>query len=183
MSYIQKCPECQSINLYYDDRQGEVICNDCGLVVEEKIVDTGQEMQGSFDKDEKKGRGGAPLSEQKFDKGLTTNVGEISDIYKLKGDETIFLVEDNEQVRNFASAALKDFEYKVYTAENGKEALEFIEDKKLKIDLLFTDMIMPDMNGKELSKRIKEFSPGINVLFTSGYVDNNVFNDNPKIWL
>ena len=88
MTYIKKCPECGSINLYYDDQQGEVICNDCGLVVEEKIVDTSQEMQGSFEGDEKKGRGGAPLSEQKFDKGLTTNVGEISDIYKLKGDET-----------------------------------------------------------------------------------------------
>lgn len=88
MAYIQKCPECGSINLYHDDQKGEVICNDCGLVVEEKIVDTSQEMQGSFEGEEKKGRGGAPLSEQKFDKGLTTNVGEISDIYKLKGDET-----------------------------------------------------------------------------------------------
>jgi len=85
---VKKCPDCGGINLYYDDRQGEVICNDCGLVVEEKLVDTSQEMQGSFEGEEKKGRGGAPLSEQKFDKGLTTNVGEISDIYKLKGDET-----------------------------------------------------------------------------------------------
>jgi transcription initiation factor TFIIB len=88
MSMVKKCPDCGSINLYYDDAQGEVICNDCGLVVEEKLVDTTQEMQGSFEGEEKKGRGGAPLSEQKFDKGLTTNVGEISDIYKLKGDET-----------------------------------------------------------------------------------------------
>jgi transcription initiation factor TFIIB len=88
MAHIQKCPDCGGINLYYDDQQGEVICNDCGLVVEEKLVDTSQEMQGSFEGEEKKGRGGAPLSDQKFDKGLTTNVGEISDIYKLKGDET-----------------------------------------------------------------------------------------------
>jgi transcription initiation factor TFIIB len=88
MVYIQKCPDCGSVSLYYDDQKGEVICNDCGLVVEEKIVDTSQEMQGSFEGEEKKGRGGAPLSDQKFDKGLTTNVGEISDIYKLKGDET-----------------------------------------------------------------------------------------------
>jgi len=85
---IKRCPECDGVNLYYDHQQGEVICNDCGLVVEEKLVDTSQEMQGSFEGEEKKGRGGAPLSEQKFDKGLTTNVGEISDIYKLKGDET-----------------------------------------------------------------------------------------------
>jgi len=84
MAYVEKCPECNSINLTYDEQRGEVICNDCGLVIEEKMVDTGHEVRGQFDKGEKKGRGGAPLSMQKFDKGLTTNVGEISDIYKLK---------------------------------------------------------------------------------------------------
>jgi len=88
MPYIKKCPECGSINLTYDEQRGEVICNDCGLVVEEKIVDRGQELHGQFDKAEKKGRGGAPLSMQKFDKGLTTNVGEISDIYKLEAGQT-----------------------------------------------------------------------------------------------
>jgi transcription initiation factor TFIIB len=88
MSFVKKCPDCGSTKLYYDDQKGEVICNDCGLVVEEKIVDTSQEMQGSFEGEEKKGRGGAPLSEQKFDKGLITNVGEISDIYKLKTEDT-----------------------------------------------------------------------------------------------
>ena len=44
--------------------------------------------QGKFDKSEKKGRGGAPITMQKFDKGLTTNVGEISDIYKLEPKQT-----------------------------------------------------------------------------------------------
>ncbi len=88
MAYVKRCPECNSINLVYDDQRGEVTCNDCGLVVEEKMVDTGQDSQGSFDKAEKKGRGGAPLSMQKFDKGLTTNVGEISDIYKLDSNQT-----------------------------------------------------------------------------------------------
>jgi len=88
MSQTKRCPDCGSSNLYYDDQRGELVCGGCGLVVEEKVVDTSQEMQGSFDGEEKKGRGGAPLSEQKFDKGLTTNVGEISDIYKLKTDET-----------------------------------------------------------------------------------------------
>ncbi len=90
--YIQKCPECGSINLTYDEQKGEVICQSCGLVVEEKMVDTGQEFLGKGDKD-KKGRGGAPLSRQKFDKGLTTNIGGVSDIYKLKksGDTRKFL--------------------------------------------------------------------------------------------
>ncbi len=88
MPYIKRCPECNSINLTYDEQKGEVICNDCGLIVEEKMVYTGHDEAGKFDKSEKKGRGGAPLSIQKFDKGLTTNVGEISDIYKLEGKQT-----------------------------------------------------------------------------------------------
>jgi len=83
MTGVKRCPECGGINLTWDEQRGEVFCNDCGTVVEEKMVDTTQELQGSFDGDEKKGRGGAPLSMQKFDKGLTTNVGEISDIYRL----------------------------------------------------------------------------------------------------
>ncbi|MCW8966010.1 MAG: hypothetical protein OQK82_04880, partial [Candidatus Pacearchaeota archaeon] len=88
MVSIQKCPECGSINLNYDAQLGELICNDCGLVVEDKMVDTGIDLQGRFDKSEKKGRGGAPISMQKFDKGLTTNVGEISDIYRLESGQT-----------------------------------------------------------------------------------------------
>ena len=88
MSYIKRCPECSSIHLTYDDQKGEIICNECGLLIEEKMVDTGHDVGGQFDKNEKKGRGGAPLSIQKFDSGLTTNVGEISDIYKLEPGQT-----------------------------------------------------------------------------------------------
>src|SRR3989344_5062191 len=88
MSNVRRCPECNSINLTYDEEKGEIICNDCGLIVEEKMVDTGIDLSGKFDKSEKKGRGGAPMSIQKFDKGLTTNVGEISDIYKLDAKQT-----------------------------------------------------------------------------------------------
>ena len=88
MPYIKKCPECGSINLYHDEQRGEVICNDCGLLVEEKMIDTGQEMRGQSEEGKKRGRGGAPLDMQKFDKGLTTNVGEISDIYKLDSGQT-----------------------------------------------------------------------------------------------
>ena len=79
---IKKCPECGSARLIYDEQRGESICSDCGLVIEKEMVDLGQEWR-QFDEGPKKGRGGAPLSLQKFDKGLTTNIGETSDIYKL----------------------------------------------------------------------------------------------------
>ncbi len=88
MNHVKRCPECGSVDLTYDDQKGEIICNECGLIIEEKMVDTGQDAGGQFDKAEKKGRGGAPISIQKFDKGLTTNVGEISDIYRLESGQT-----------------------------------------------------------------------------------------------
>tara|TARA_Y100000034_G_scaffold77644_1_gene93323 strand:+ start:47 stop:964 length:918 start_codon:yes stop_codon:yes gene_type:complete len=87
MSYVKRCPECDSVDLTHDDQKGEITCNDCGLIVEAQMVDT-QDAGGQFDKSEKKGRGGAPISMQKYDKGLTTNVGEISDIYKLESGQT-----------------------------------------------------------------------------------------------
>ena len=88
MSYVKRCPECGSVDLTYDDQKGEIVCNECGLIVEEKMVDSGQDAGGQFDKTDKKGRGGAPISMQKYDKGLTTNVGEISDIYRLEAGQT-----------------------------------------------------------------------------------------------
>lgn len=54
MVFIKKCPECGSIHLTYDSHLGEIICNDCGLVVEEKMVDTGIDLQSKFDKGEKR---------------------------------------------------------------------------------------------------------------------------------
>lgn len=83
MLSTKKCPECGSTKLVYDEHRGELVCETCGYVVEEKMVDMGQEWRQFDEGSTKKGRGGAPMSLQKFDKGLTTNIGEVSDIYKL----------------------------------------------------------------------------------------------------
>jgi PAS domain S-box-containing protein len=107
---------------------------------------------------------------------LTTKISEEIIESELQGNEIILLAEDDEEVRNFAFAALKDFGYLVYPVENGKKALNLVKNKNIKVDLLFTDMVMPDMNGKELSERIKEISPNICILFASGYADNYIIN-------
>lgn len=88
MTFIKKCPECGSVNLSYDPDKGEIVCNDCGLVIEDRMVDEGEDPQGKFDKSLKSGRGGPPISMQKFDKGLTTTVGDLSDLYKLQSKDT-----------------------------------------------------------------------------------------------
>ncbi|MEM4605538.1 MAG: transcription initiation factor IIB [Candidatus Pacearchaeota archaeon] len=86
MALVKKCPECGSSKIFFDETKSELVCANCGLVIEDNPVDTTHELR-AFDKTEKRSRGGSPLSMQKFDKGLTTNVGEIADIYKLNSSD------------------------------------------------------------------------------------------------
>lgn len=85
---IKECPECASKNIYRDLEKGETICRDCGLVIEDRMVDFSQEWR-DFEDDGGKGssRGaGVPSSETSFDQGLGTEVGTASDLYKLGSD-------------------------------------------------------------------------------------------------
>jgi PAS domain S-box-containing protein len=91
-----------------------------------------------------------------------------------KGEETILFVEDDEEVRKFMNRTLKTLKYNTFEACNGLEALEIVRRDKLKLDLLITDVIMPEMGGKELAEEIVKFVPGIKILFTSGYTDNHI---------
>ena len=86
--YIKKCSECGGINLIMNKDKGEVICRDCGLVIEEKMIDFSQEWR-EFDHDEgdKKRRTGSPMTYTKFDRGLGTDVGQRGDVYQLQSKE------------------------------------------------------------------------------------------------
>jgi transcription initiation factor TFIIB len=88
VSYVKKCPECGSINLILDKEKGEIHCKDCGLVVEEKMVDFGQEWR-EFDHEQgaSRRRTGGPMTYTKFDRGLGTDVGKKSDLYQLGGKD------------------------------------------------------------------------------------------------
>ena len=90
------------------------------------------------------------------------------------GNEQILLVEDDSAVRNFSTAALRSFGYRVTEATNGNEALSMIENKKIQPKLLITDLVMPRMNGKELVSRVIQLVPDCFVLFTSGYTDTHL---------
>jgi len=89
-----------------------------------------------------------------------------------KGNETILLVEDDPPVRELAARVLREQGYAVLEAANGEEAMQITQAPVLKkIHLLVTDMIMPQMGGKELGKRFKALYPEVKVLFVSGYSD------------
>ena len=91
----------------------------------------------------------------------------------LGGKETVLVVEDQAEVRNFVIAVLKTYGYCVIPAENAGEALLLCE-RKERIDLLLTDVVMPNLSGRELADRLAKLRPGIKVLFMSGYTDDIV---------
>jgi two-component system cell cycle sensor histidine kinase/response regulator CckA len=92
----------------------------------------------------------------------------------LRGTETILLVEDEEQVRVVAVQALRRQGYRVLPAQHAGEALLLCERFPEKIDLLVTDVVMPQMSGPELARRLDTVRPDLKVLFMSGYTDDSI---------
>jgi two-component system cell cycle sensor histidine kinase/response regulator CckA len=91
-----------------------------------------------------------------------------------RGTETILLAEDEEMVRRLAREVLEAFGYKVLEAANGGSALLICERNEGVIDLLVTDVVMPEMSGRELADRLSRFHPNMKMLYMSGYTDNSI---------
>ncbi|MHB1222666.1 MAG: ATP-binding protein [Gemmatimonadaceae bacterium] len=89
-----------------------------------------------------------------------------------RGAETILLVDDDAAVRAAARRILESAGYSVLIASDGIEALQLGARDGLVIDLLLTDMVMPDMSGRELSSRFREMHPGVATAFMSGYTED-----------
>jgi len=82
---IKQCPECGSNNLLADNERGELVCKKCGLVIEDKMIDFGQEWREFENDQEKRRRTGAPMTYTRFDRGLGTDIGQRGDIFQLDG--------------------------------------------------------------------------------------------------
>ncbi len=90
------------------------------------------------------------------------------------GTETVLLVEDEEQILSLAARILEGQGYRVLSARLPEDACRLAERHDGKIDLLLTDVVMPEMNGKELQERIAALLPGIRTVFMSGYADDAI---------
>lgn len=93
------------------------------------------------------------------------------------GNETILVVEDEEEVRKLVARSLKKQGYKVLEASQGKEVFSLCEEQGGPIHLMVTDVVMPEMTGVELAKHIKQVYPEIKVLYMSGYTSDRVAVD------
>lgn len=90
------------------------------------------------------------------------------------GTETILLVEDEPIVRQIGVETLQTLGYQIIECESGIEAVEKVKKFEGKIDLLLTDVVMPQMSGKELAQNLLEILPDLRVLYVSGYTENTI---------
>ncbi|HMP40229.1 MAG TPA: PAS domain S-box protein [Roseiflexaceae bacterium] len=107
---------------------------------------------------------------------LGTSGGTTRHTERIGGHETILLVEDDEQVRQYARQQLISLGYIVLEAANGPEALAILHERD-DIDLLFTDIVMPGgMSGRDLADAAYAIYPQLKVLYTSGYTENAIIH-------
>lgn len=93
----------------------------------------------------------------------------------LTGSATILLVEDEDAVRAFSTRALVNKGYEVIGAENGEAAVKLLEEHNQDdIDLLITDVMMPDMDGPTLAKHMRAHNPKLKIVFISGYTEDRL---------
>jgi PAS domain S-box-containing protein len=86
-----------------------------------------------------------------------------------RGRETVLLVEDEPAVRRISAKMLGDLGYEVLEAENGVKALESLQSLRGDVNVLLTDVLMPEMDGKQLVEQVTQIWPQIKIVFTSGY--------------
>ena len=104
-----------------------------------------------------------------------------------RGTETILLVEDDPALREMAARCCRRLGYTVYRRPTAVEALSLSQQRgNGHIDLLFTDVVMPHMSGKELADRVRALYPQTKILFTSAYTENAIVHQgvlNPGVAL
>lgn len=94
----------------------------------------------------------------------------LTEIPKGKG-ETVLLVEDDPSILKLGAMILESLNYTILKASSGREALRVADEHPGEIDLLVTDVVMPEMNGRDLAEQLKTFFPDLKILFMSGYTE------------
>ena len=108
---------------------------------------------------------------------LPEEIGKTAPIEAARqGSGTVLLVEDDEQLRRLTHRALATQGYVVLEADRGRLALDIARRHNGPIDLLLTDLVMPDINGRKLADALRAARPGLRVLFMSGYPDSAIVN-------
>jgi two-component system cell cycle sensor histidine kinase/response regulator CckA len=112
---------------------------------------------------------------------LSTKRAGAPDIEKTSPKaSSVLVVDDEEPVRKFVERVLRDAGYRTAMAGDGLEALE-VAAKLERLDILVTDVMMPQMAGSELARRLRQSQPTLKVLYLTGYADN-LFKEKVTLW-
>jgi two-component system cell cycle sensor histidine kinase/response regulator CckA len=94
-----------------------------------------------------------------------------------RGTETVLVVDDEQSVRNLVKKILSNVGYTVLSAESGSEALKILNQDERRVQLVLTDIVMPEMSGEKFSQHLLKLFPHIKVIFMSGFADSAVQNN------
>jgi CheY-like chemotaxis protein len=108
----------------------------------------------------------------------TEDAAENTEQGALPGSETILLIEDEEEVRQLVRQTLEKLGYQLLVAASGREAIESAERHEGPINLVITDVIMPQMSGRQTAERLKVSRPDVQVLYISGYTESAILRTN-----
>jgi CheY-like chemotaxis protein len=135
-----------------------------------------QQINGRIDVDSELGQGTVFKVVLDSVQGEIEPVADSPEVSRLpRGNETVVLAEDDPLVRRFASRVLSELGYTVLEVANGCEALQVLAiNTEEEIDLLLSDVGMPEMDGVELARRARVIHPNIPVILASGYLDHEV---------
>jgi hypothetical protein len=113
-----------------------------------------------------------PAVAEAADKGVGRGLAKAP-----KGSEVILMVEDEDAVRKLARTILEASGYVVLEARDGREGLALCEDRQGPIDLLVTDVMMPELSGRELAESAIKLRPGMKVMFMSGHTEDVIVKE------
>jgi CheY-like chemotaxis protein len=99
---------------------------------------------------------------------------EATEIDRMRRDQRILVVEDDDDVRAYTVEILRELGYRVLEAHDAASAFSLLERQEQTVDLLFTDIVMPGLSGRELADAARRSHPAIKVLFTTGYAHNAI---------
>jgi len=108
-----------------------------------------------------------------IDEEISSSEGQTAQV-AVGGAEVVLLVEDDEGVRALGRRILERYGYTVLEARDGHDALRIAGQYPQRIDVLVTDMVMPELSGREVYQRLSPARPGLRVLYVSGYTDDDI---------